>query len=247
MADDEFVAIAEASIVAEPQVETVGTEDVTAPVLVDSATQLTDLQKNLAAVEKERNDLKSQTIGRQRAADRDAALHDEISALKRSVNAMMQHMASGELDTSPLKTEIKAMEADSEKSQTEQKWDAVYARASAMLTDAVMDGDKHVLDPRGEELTVAREAWNKAREQGDAEGLFEAANQAMKARLKKERELLSNPEKPDSKSSLEMSVSNTNGSGPRLLNDDEMWKAYGRGDIDFNDDVKKAGKKLGYL
>ena len=244
MADDEFVAVADASSVAEPQVEATTTPDVETPAVVDVATQLAELQANLAAVEKERNDLKSQTIGRQRAADRDLALHDEIGALTRSVSAMMKHMASGQRDTTPLENELRAIEADSEKAQSSQKWTSTYAKASEMLSEAVMDGDRQVLDPKGPELRLAREAWNKAREEGDVEGLFEAVHKANQARMKKERELISNP---DSKSSLEMSVSNSNGSGPRLLNDSEIWKAYGRGEVNFNDDVKKAGKALGYL
>ena len=246
MADDEFVTVVGAENAAEPQVEAATDTPAPAP-QTDLATQLATIQEQLAAVEKERNDLKSQTIGRQRAADRDNALHDEIGALTRSVSAMMKHMASSDFDTQPLEDALDAIEEHSQKTEADQKWDAIYSRASLMLSEAVMDGEKQILDPTGPELAEARETWNKAREDEDEQGLLLAANQAMKARLKKERELLSNPVAPDSKSSLEMSVSNSNGSGPRLLNDSEIWKAYGRGEVKFNEDVKKAGKSLGYL
>lgn len=245
--DDEFTAVAEAAKVSN-DTETVVTDNtVEAVAPTDPAAALESLQERLSAVEKERNDLKSQNIGRQRAADRDNALHDEIGALTRSVSLMMRHMASNDWDAKPIEEQLAAIEENTQKVAANQKWDAIYSRASLMLSDAVMDGEKQILDPTGPELAEARETWNKARENEDEQGLLLAANQAMKARLKKEREILSNPVAPDSKSSLEMSVSNSNGSGPRLLNDDEIWKAYGRGEVKFNEDVKKAGKSLGYL
>lgn len=245
MADD-FVAVAETDNSAEPQVEaSTDTPKNTAP--VDMSTELAELKAAYNVVEKERNDLKSQTIGRQRAADRDAALHDGINALTRSVHVMMKHMASNDFDTQPLEDAIEAIQENSDKTEANEKWDSLYLNASKLLQEAIIEDGKQILEPNGPELQEARDTWNKATEDGDAQGLLLAANQAMKARLKKERELLSNPEKSDSKPSLEMSVGKTNGSGPRSLDDGEIWKAYGRGDIDFNDDVKKAGKKLGYL
>ena len=246
MADDEFVAVVETENKAEPQVEAATNPSVSEP-QTDLATKLATMQEQLVSVEKERNDLKSQTIGRQRAADRDNALHDEIKALTRSVSAMMKHLASSDLDTQPLEDALDAIQENSEKAEEGQKWDVLYSSASKMLSEAVMDGEKQILDPTGPELKEARDTWNTARDNQDEQGLLIAANQAMKARIKKERELLSNPAASDSKPNLEMSVSRTNGSGPRLLNDDEIWKAYGRGEVNFNDDVQKAGKALGYL
>ena len=246
MADDEFVAVVEAENQAEPQVEAATNTSVPAPE-TDLATKLATMQEQLVSVEKERNDLKSQTIGRQRAADRDNALHDEIKALTRSVSAMMKHLASSDLDTQPLEDALGALQEGSQKAEANQKWDAIYSHASMMLSEAVMEGSNQILDPTGPELKEARDTWNTARDDEDEQGLLLAANQAMKARIKKERELLSNPAASDSKTSLEMSVSRTSGSGPRSLNDDEIWKAYGRGEVDFTDDVKKAGESLGYL
>lgn len=209
--------------------------------------QLVTATQTLETVTKERNDLRSQTIGRQRAADRDAALHDEIGALSRSVSAMLKHVASGELDTAPLQEELDAIDKDSAAASVNRHWEMNYQQATLMLSEAVTDNGTRILDPTGPELQETRDAWNKARQEKSPEGLFMAVHLANQARLKFERSKTEEKAAPDAKDRLEMASAPSGGSSPQQMNNEDLWRAYGRGEVSFTENVKQAGLELGRL
>jgi predicted nuclease with TOPRIM domain len=252
--DDEFSAVtevAEAPVVKSETSTQASGVSVEAP---DAATQLEELQQKLSEVEKERNDLKSQTVGRQRAVDRDSAIHDRLEGLNdrmeglsRSVTAMMTHMASDEGDPEALQGQLKSIENQSVANEASRKWGQTYNRAVSMLQEAINDGDERVLDTDGPELADAKKVWNAASDDKDVEGLFRAVHLANQARLKADRMRNAEAAKPDPKDALEMGTSAPGGSSPRTLGAADLWRAYGRGEIPFNDDVKRAGRELGRI
>jgi hypothetical protein len=173
---------------------------------------------------------------------------DSINGLSRSVTAMMKHMATGDADPETLQQELTTIQEETATTAGDRQWDSTYSQASTMLADAVTEGDKRVLDPSGPELKETREAWNKAREEKSAEGLFRAVAMANRARAKFEREARNTTaEKPDPKDSLEMGTTKAGGGAPAELSNEDLWRSYGRGEVEMDDKVRAAGRALGRL
>jgi hypothetical protein len=150
------------------------------------------LRDAVAALTKERNDLKGQSVGRQRAADRQAEITDELASMRKLLNAFLVNQTSGG-DPQALKSEIETIQSEAAKQAVSRSWDTAYEKASGMLTDALYDGDTRVLDPNGPELKETREAWLAARKANDREGLLEAVHLANVARRKYDRQAAAKP------------------------------------------------------
>lgn len=245
MDDDGFAAVAGTEEAPKEEAQTEAAADQTKTEESESTPAVDEvaaLRAQLAKAEKLANDYKSQARGRQKADDRDTALHDEMNSLNRSVAAMLRHTVAFDLeDTSALQEELKSIENDS-------TWAAAYNRAASMLAEAVNDDDgNRVLDPAGPELREARAGWNEAKEGKNPEGLFQAIQFANKARIQFERAQRQAPDKPDPKGDMEMGITPPGGSASPQEGDAEVWKAYGRGERPFSPIVQSAGHKLGFL
>lgn len=203
-----------------------------------------DLRAQLEAVTKERNDFKGQVVGRQRAADREAAWDVRIGGLERTINALLKHrLAEGASDD--LGKELESIQQETATATSQRAWERSYGRAADLMNEALADDDGNVVIDKGApELAKVRERWAAAREANDPEGLLEAVHMANRVRLTVERKAAQakpapepEPAKPPG-SGLEMA--NVSGAPAAGMNDSELVKAYGRGDIGYTPEVQAA-------
>ena len=148
--------------------------------------RLASLTEQYEMVEKERNDLKGQVTGRQRAADRDDAIHSRLdniqtnsAGLHRSMAVILEHLAAGDEDPQRLKTELAAIQEETADLATiqeaDEQWKGTYSQYLTDMNELLSDGKGGlILSPAGPELADAAKAWNAANTAKDRVGMERA-------------------------------------------------------------------------
>jgi hypothetical protein len=218
------------------------------------------LQSDLAVLQKRYKDLQGQQVGRKRAADREAVMHDRIGALERTIQAWMTHQTSDatpDLRDQQLRADLKTIQEDSATAEVDSQWEDDLTRAKAALSEAIYadDGVTPVVDPASARLAEARRIWTAAQNDRNAIGLLETVQLAWRERLRIDRVNAMAPKqtkeepakgtKPGGRESLEMA--SMPGGGPAAAaSATEINRAYGRGEIPWSEEVIAARRQLGF-
>lgn len=211
--------------------------------------------------EKAENDLKAQRNQRQSLTQQMqqavAPIMERLEASEQANERILRALASG--DTDQVSQELE--EIGQERARTTEldqrfqgQYDGLYRELMQIQEDISDDQGNPVFDIQtSPEMTEVRNEWNVAYSNRDVAQLAILLSRAQRIAFQLQRKNTTEQVKRADDDRKENNArNNTLGVGAQVgtpsasMSDDARWAAFGRGEIPWNDEVKKAGKRLGY-
>ena len=211
--------------------------------------------------EKAENDLKAQRNQRQSLTQQMqqavAPIMERLEASEQANERILRALASG--DTDQVSQELE--EIGQERARTTEldqrfqgQYDGLYRELMQIQEDISDDQGNPVFDIQtSPEMTEVRNEWNEAYSNRDVAQLAILLSRAQRIAFQLQRKNTTEQVKRADDDRKENNArNNTLGVGAQVgtpsasMSDDARWAAFGRGEIPWNDEVKKAGKRLGY-
>lgn len=211
--------------------------------------------------EKAENDLKAQRNQRQSLTQQMqqavAPIMERLEASEQANERILRALASG--DTDQVSQELE--EIGQERARTTEldqrfqgQYDGLYRELMQIQEDISDDQGNPIFDIQtAPEMTEVRNEWNVAYSNRDVAQLAILLSRAQRIAFQLQRKNTTEQVKRADDDRKENNArNNTLGVGAQVgtpsasMSDDARWAAFGRGEIPWNDEVKKAGKRLGY-
>lgn len=211
--------------------------------------------------EKAENDLKAQRNQRQSLTQQMqqvvTPIMERLEASEKSNERILRALASGDTDQVSQELEeigqerVKTTELDQ---RFQGQYDGFYRELMQIQEDISDDQGNPVFDVQtSPEMTEVRNEWNEAYSNRDVGQLAILLNRAQRIAFQIQRKNTTEQGKRADDNRKENNARNNTlgvgaqtGTSSASMSDDARWAAFGRGELPWNDEVKRAGKRLGY-
>ena len=211
--------------------------------------------------EKAENDLKAQRNQRQSLTQQMqqavAPIMERLEASEKANERILRALASG--DTDQVSQELE--EIGEERARTTEldqrfqgQYDGLYRELMQIQEDISDDQGNPVFDIQtAPEMTEVRNEWNEAYSNRDVAQLAILLSRAQRIAFQLQRKNTTeqvkradDDRKENNARNNTLGVGAQTGTSSASMSDDARWAAFGRGELPWNDEVKRAGKRLGY-
>jgi hypothetical protein len=211
--------------------------------------------------EKAENDLKAQRNQRQSLTQQMqqvvTPIMERLEASEKSNERILRALASGDTDQVSQELEeigqerVKTTELDQ---RFQGQYDGFYRELMQIQEDISDDQGNPVFDVQtSPEMTEVRNEWNEAYSNRDVGQLAILLSRAQRIAFQIQRKNTTEQGKRADDNRKENNARNNTlgvgaqtGTSSASMSDDARWAAFGRGELPWNDEVKRAGKRLGY-
>jgi hypothetical protein len=211
--------------------------------------------------EKAENDLKAQRNQRQSLTQQMqqvvTPIMERLEASEKSNERILRALASGDTDQVSQELEeigqerVKTTELDQ---RFQGQYDGFYRELMQIQEDISDDQGNPIFDIQtSPEMTEVRNEWNEAYSNRDVGQLAILLNRAQRIAFQIQRKNTTEQGKRADDNRKENNARNNTlgvgaqtGTSSASMSDNARWAAFGRGELPWNDEVKRAGKRLGY-
>jgi hypothetical protein len=211
--------------------------------------------------EKAENDLKAQRNQRQSLTQQMqqavAPIMERLEASEQANERILRALASGDTDQVSQELEeigqerVRTTELDQ---RFQGQYDGLYRELMQIQEDISDDQGNPVFDIQtSPEMTEVRNEWNEAYSNRDVAQLAILLSRAQRIAFQLQRKNTTeqgkradDDRKENNARNNTLGVGAQTGTSSASMSDNARWAAFGRGEIPWGDEVKKAGKRLGY-
>ena len=211
--------------------------------------------------EKAENDLKAQRNQRQSLTQQMqqavAPIMERLEASEQANERILRALASGDTDQVSQELEeigqerVRTTELDQ---RFQGQYDGLYRELMQIQEDISDDQGNPVFDIQtAPEMTEVRNEWNVAYSNRDVAQLAILLSRAQRIAFQLQRKNTTeqgkradDDRKENNARNNTLGVGAQTGTSSASMSDNARWAAFGRGEIPWGDEVKKAGKRLGY-